>query len=114
MTWSTDSFLFILDFQVYKNKLYSFFMSILKVNVSVSHIKKNMLAESPPKVLITYLNFLVITKMSTKNLISAVYQLVSDIIIVEESVYNDYLILNILVSSIVTEVIRTVFIFILL
>ena len=49
-----------------------------------------------------------------QNLISAVYQLVSDIIIVEESVYNDYLILNILVSSIVIEVIRTVFIFILL
>ena len=114
MTWSTDSFLFILNFQVYKNKLYLLFMSILKVNVSVSHIKKNMLAESPPKVLITFLYFLVITKMSTKNLISAVYQLVSDIIIVEESVYNDYLILNILVSSIVIEVIRTVFIFILL
>ena len=56
-----------------------------------------MLAESPPKVSITFLNFLVITKMSTKNLTSAIYQIVSDNIIVEESVYNDYLIMNILV-----------------
>ena len=56
-----------------------------------------MLAESPPKVSITFLNFLVITKMSTKNLTSAIYQIVSDNIIVAESVYNDYLIMNILV-----------------
>ena len=56
-----------------------------------------MLAESPPKVSITFSNFLVITKMSTKNLTSAIYQIVSDNIIVEESVYNDYLIMNILV-----------------
>ena len=56
-----------------------------------------MLAESPPKVSITFLNFLAITKMSTKNLTSAIYQIVSDNIIVEESVYNDYLIMNILV-----------------
>ena len=55
------------------------------------------MAESPPKVSITFLNFLVITKMSTKNLTSAIYQIVSDNIIVEESVYNDYLIMNILV-----------------
>ena len=55
------------------------------------------MAESPPKVSITFLNSLVITKMSTKNLTSAIYQIVSDNIIVEESVYNDYLIMNILV-----------------
>lgn len=55
-----------------------------------------MLAESPPKAAITFLNFSVITKISTKNLTSAIYQIASDNIIVEESVYNDYLIMNIL------------------
>lgn len=53
-----------------------------------------MLAERPPKVLITFLNILLITKMSTKNLISAASQIVSDNTIVEKSVYNDSLILN--------------------
>ena len=94
---STDSLLFILNFQVYKNKIYPLFRSILKVNISVTYIKKKILAESPPKVSITFLNSLVITKMSTKNLTSAIYQIVSDNIIVAESVYNDYLIMNILV-----------------
>ena len=70
------------------------FTSILKVNVSVSCIKQKMLAERPPKVLITFLNILLITKMSTKNLISAASQIVSDNTIVEKSVYNDSLILN--------------------
>ena len=69
----------------------------MKVNISVTYIKKKILAESPPKVSITFLNSLVITKMSTKNLTSAIYQIVSDNIIVAESVYNDYLIMNILV-----------------
>ena len=55
-----------------------------------------MLAESPPKAAITFLNFSVITKISTKNLTSAIYQIASDNIIVEESVYSDYLIMNIL------------------
>ena len=55
-----------------------------------------MLADSPLKVLITCLNILMITKMSTKNLISAVSQIISNNIIVEKSVYSDYLIFNIL------------------